>query len=153
MNNELELKKHLYSECVRYVESKIEQIEKAVCDLQESANRETRSSMGDKYETTRASIHLEIEKYSQQLNEFTGLKKILFQINADKIYNEVQPGGVVFTSEGNYFIAINAGTFEFGDKQFMTISLASPLGKELHKRKAGDMFSFRNKNFEIAGVS
>jgi len=31
----------------------------------------------------------------------------------------------------------------------MTISLASPLGKELHKRKEGDKFSFRKREVEI----
>lgn len=153
MENNLKLKQRLYYECVNYVESKLEQISKAVDELQESANRETRSSMGDKYETGRASIHLEMEKYSQQLNEFAGLRKILFQINADKIYDSVNPGCVVYTNIANYFIAINAGEFEIDGNRFSTISLASPLGKELHKRKAGEKFTFRNKNFKIEVVA
>jgi len=149
MNNQLKIKQTLYSECVKYVESKIEQITKAVNDLQQASTLETKSSMGDKYETTISSIHLEMEKYSQQMNEFSSLKKILFQINVGKKYDVVQPGCLVCTNQGNYFIAITAGEFEIEGVKYLTISLASPLGKELHKRKTGDIFSFRNKQFEI----
>ena len=149
MNDELKINQQLYNECVNYVESKIEQITNAVNDLQKASMLETKSSMGDKYETTISSIHLEMEKYSQQMNEFSTLKKILFQINAGKKYHSVQPGCVVYTNQGNYFIAITAGEFEVEGTRYLTISLASPLGKELHKRKTGDIFSFRNKQFTI----
>ncbi len=152
MDNQLRIKKTLYSECKNYVESKIEQINKALEELQQSANLETKSSMGDKYETGRASIQLEMEKYSHQLNEFAGLKKILFHINADKIYESVQPGCIVYTNNSNYFIAINAGELEVENEKYLTISLASPLGKELYKRISGDKFNFRNKDFEINKV-
>jgi len=152
MDNELRKKKELYSACSEYVDSKIKQITDALKDLQQAANQETKSSMGDKYETGRSSIHLEMEKYSQQLNEFTGQKKILFQINSDKFYESVQPGCVVYTNNGNFFIAINAGEFEIEGNKYLTISLASSLGKEFYKRKAGYKFSFRNKDFEIKCV-
>lgn len=153
MNNELKIKQQLYSECVNYVEAKIEQITNAVSDLQKASMLETKSSMGDKYETTISSIHLEMEKYSQQMNDFSALKKILFQINVGKKYDSVQPGCIVYTNQGNYFIAITAGEFVIEGKRYLTISLASPLGKELHKRKTGDTFSFRNKQFEIELVA
>jgi transcription elongation GreA/GreB family factor len=149
MNDELKIKQKLYTECVNYVESKIELITTAVNELQQNSKLETKSSMGDKYETGRASIQLEMEKYSQQLNEFTNLKKTLFQINADKQYDSVQPGCLVCTNNGNYFIAITAGEFVIEGNRYLTISLASPLGKELHKRKTGNTFSFRNKQFII----
>jgi len=90
-----------------------------------------------------------MNKYAQQMNEFSTLKKILFQINAGKKYDSVQPGCVVYTNQGNYFVAITAGEFEIGGVKYLTISLASPLGKELHKRKTGDTFSFRSKQFVI----
>ncbi|MDP3147507.1 MAG: 3-oxoacyl-ACP synthase [Ignavibacteria bacterium] len=149
MEKQIKIKQQLYTGCVNYVAAKIELITKAVDELQQTSMLETKSSMGDKYETGLASIHLEIEKYAQQLNEFSSLKKILFQVNADKQYDSVQPGGIVYTNNGNYFIAINAGEFEIEGVKYLTISLASPLGKELHKRKTGDTFSFRNKQFAI----
>lgn len=149
MNNELKIKQQLYSECVNYVETKIALIAKAVDELQQASKLETKSSMGDKYETAISSIHLEMEKYSRQMNEFFTLKKILFQINVGKKYDSVQPGCLVCTTNGNYFIAITAGEFEIEGVKYLTISLASPLGKELHKRKTGESFTFRSKQFVI----
>ncbi len=147
--NNLKVKQQLYSECIHYVEAKIKLITKAVNDLQQVSMLETKSSMGDKYETTISSIHLEMEKYSQQMNEFSAMKKILFQVNANKQYDSVQLGCLVCTNHGNYFIAITAGEFVIEEKRYLTISLASPLGKELFNRKTGDTFSFRNKQFII----
>lgn len=147
------IKQKLYKSCSGEIEIKLEKISTALNELQESANRETKSSMGDKYETGRASIQLEMEKYAHQLLEFTELKKILFRINVNKLYDTVQPGCVVQTNNGNYFIAVNAGDFEIEGKHYLTISLASPLGKELHKRRKGDRFNFRNRDFEILDVS
>ncbi|MDP3682491.1 MAG: 3-oxoacyl-ACP synthase, partial [Ignavibacteria bacterium] len=131
MEKQISIKQQLYSECVNYVETKIEQITTAVNELQQASKLETKSSMGDKYEIGRASIQLEMEKYAQQLTEFTHLEKNLFQINANKQYDSVQPGCLVCTNNGNYFIAITAGEFEIEGVKYLTISLASPLGKEL----------------------
>ena len=152
MDNNIKIKQKLYAACLKFVDAKIEQIEKAVDELQQASILETKSSMGDKYETGRASIQLEMQKYAHQLNEFTGLKKILFQINADKPYDAIQPGCVVYANYGNYFVSVNAGEFEIEGIKYLTISLASPLGKELHKRIAGDAFTFRNKEFKITFV-
>ena len=152
MNTRINLKQTLYAECVNYVASKIEQIVSAVDALQKASLLETKSSMGDKYETGRESIQLEMNKYGQQMSEFMNMKKVLFQINVEKEYESVQPGCVVHTNIGNYFIAVNAGEFEIEGLKYLTISLASPLGKELHNRIAGETFSFRNKLFEIDQV-
>jgi len=152
MDETIKIKQELYSECLTYVESKIEQITLAVDELQKASKLETKSSMGDKYETGRASIQLEMDKYAHQLNEFAGMKRVLFQISVDKEYQTVQPGCVVRTNHINYFIAINAGEFEITGTKYLTISLASPLGKELFKRSTGDVFTFRNKDFKITFV-
>lgn len=152
MDDILKIKQQLYSKCVHYVESQIEVITKSINELQQASILETKSSMGDKYETGRAAIHLEMEKYAHQLNEFNSLKKVIFQINADRKYDSIQPGSVVYTNHGNYFIAISVGEFQVEEITYLTISLASPLGKELHKRKTGEAFSFRNKEFIIHSV-
>ena len=146
------IKQKLYSGCTDYVESKLTSIAGALDDLQQAANLETKSSMGDKYETGRASIQLEMEKYSNQLQEFTNLKKILFQINVNRIYESVQAGSLVYTTQGNYFIAINAGEFEIDGEKILSISLASPLGKELFRKMKGEKFTFRDKTFKIKNV-
>lgn len=152
MDEPAAIKQKLYVNCTEQIETKLGEISGALNELQDSANRETKSSMGDKYETGRAAIQLEMEKYAHQLNELAEMKKILFRINAKKNYDTVQPGCVVLTNNGNFFIAVNAGDFKIEDTKYLTISLASPLGKELHKRRKGERFNFRNRDFEILEV-
>jgi sortase (surface protein transpeptidase) len=60
------LKTRLHSLCVSYVGQRIETAQRAIAIAQASANEETKSSAGDKYETGRAMAQLEIEKI--QLN-------------------------------------------------------------------------------------
>ena len=47
------LKIELYNLCLKYVADSIGEIEAAIADRREAMHNETKSSMGDKYETTR----------------------------------------------------------------------------------------------------
>ena len=66
--------------------------QEAISGAQNSANEETKSSAGDKYETGRAMAQLEIEKNMTQLAEAKRLKQTLEQIAPDKIIAELMFG-------------------------------------------------------------
>lgn len=148
----LEIKRKLFSLCAEYVNEKINIAHEAIDNAQSSANEETKSSSGDKYETGRSMMQLEIEKYSTQLNENIKLKKILAQINVDKLYQTVQLGSLVVTNNGNYFISISAGKLNLEGIEYLAISFSSPIGQILAGKKANEQFEFRGKNFEIKTV-
>ncbi|MBU1099599.1 MAG: GreA/GreB family elongation factor [Bacteroidetes bacterium] len=148
----LGLKKVLFQHCMDYVDEKIESETQAIKDAQDAANEETKSSAGDKYETTRAMMHLEEEKYATQLIESIKLKKVLSQIDIKKEYNEVQPGCVVTTNIGNYFLAISAGEIMVEKECFKAISLAAPIGQALNKAKVKDEITFRDKTIVIKSI-
>lgn len=149
MNNIISIKQKLYVKCMEYVDEKISALTYAIEEARESAIQESKSSMGDKYETGVALMHLEIEKYSTQLSESMKLKEILSGINIKKLCVLVEPGSIVYTNLGIYFIAINTGEIILENEKFLTISLASPIGKALYKMKAGDKCIFRDKTIEI----
>jgi hypothetical protein len=56
------LKTKLLTLCIKYVDDRISATQQAIQSAQASANEETKSSSGDKYETGRAMAQLEIEK-------------------------------------------------------------------------------------------
>src|SRR6056297_344870 len=103
-----ELKKRLFEACENYVEERIARVEAAISDLQAALKLETKCSMGDKYETGRAMLHLEFEKLLGQLEQYGKLKKTLNSIPA-QVQEKVGFGSLVKTSGANYFIAIPAG--------------------------------------------
>lgn len=152
MNNKIELKKELFALCENYVDEKIKAAQKAIDTAQKSANKETKSSSGDKYETGRSMMQLEIEKYSAQLNDGLNLKKTLTQINIAKKFDTVQSGSLVITNEGNYFIAVSAGKFILDNTTYFAISYSSPVGQALFNKKVNDFIEFRDKKFIIKDI-
>jgi transcription elongation GreA/GreB family factor len=147
-----ELKSKLYKLCHAYVDQRIETTQKAMEALQVSADEETKSSVGDKYETGRAMMQLEMEKYSVQLNEAVKLKQTISQMETVVQTDVVQPGCLVRTNQGNFYISISAGPLKVNDESFFAISTASPIGTKLLGLKVKDTFNFNNKVYEIQRI-
>lgn len=138
-------KEQVYRLCCASVEERITMLRDAIAVAQSSANEETKSSAGDKYETGRAMAQLEIEKYSAQLSEALRSKQALTQLASLPGGNVVQNGSLVSTDQGIFFISISAGQFSVDGQTVYAISTISPIGALLLGRKAGDHFEFRGK--------
>ena len=152
MMQEKNIKAILFTKCEEYVNNKISSAQEAIDAVQKSANTETKSSAGDKYETGRSMMQLEILKYSAQLNEGYNLKKVLNKIDYDKNYNKIQTGSLVKTTNGNFFISISAGKFIVDKEEYMTISFSSPLAQELFNKQVKNKIHFRNKEYLIKSI-
>ena len=127
--------------------------QEAISGAQNSANEETKSSAGDKYETGRAMAQLEIEKNMTQLAEAKRLKQTLEQIAPDKITHLIQLGSLVLTNHGNFYVAISAGPFTIQNKSYLAISPASPIGLKMMGLREKDSFSLNGKEFNIQQIS
>jgi transcription elongation GreA/GreB family factor len=64
----------------------------------------------------------------------------------------VQPGCLVRTNQGNFYISISAGQLKVNDESFFAISTASPIGTKLLGLKVKDTFNFNNKVYEIQRI-
>lgn len=144
------LKKQLFSLCEEYVNEKINSAQEAIDNAQKSANKETKSSSGDKYETGRSMMQLEIEKYSAQLNDGLNLMKAISQIEVEKVYSSVQSGSLVITNHGNFFLAISAGKLLFENKEYIAISYSSPIGQALFNKKKMIRLSLEERAFQLS---
>lgn len=146
------IKVKLHSLCQAYIEQRIDTAQKAIAIAQASANEETKSSAGDKYETGRAMAQLEIEKNSAQLAEALKLKVTLSQIKPYHPSTAVQSGSLVITNQGNFYISISAGQFTVDNANYFCISPASPIGSKLMGLKPNDQFAFNSKTYQIEKV-
>jgi len=152
VKNKTEIKRKLVSLCEEYVNNKISVAQEAVDTAQSSANKESKCSAGDKYETGRAMLHLDVIKYSAQLHEGLKLKKTLHQIDYEKENQKVQSGSLVYTSNGIFFIMIGAGKFSINEINYTTISFSSPIGQALFNKSSGEKINFRNKTYIINSI-
>jgi transcription elongation GreA/GreB family factor len=145
----IELKKTLIKYCHNYVDDRVRTCEEAIKQAQRSANEETKSSSGDKYETGRAMAQLEIEKQLAQLHEAKSLRQQLNQIAINQASDFIQVGSLVITNRGNYFISVAAGKVSINQEDFYTVSVASPIGKLLIGLRRQSTFQFNKGKVEV----
>ncbi len=143
----------LYQKCQEYVQHRIDGIREAIALSQDSANEETKSSAGDKYETGRAMMQLEIEKLTAQLNEASRVAAVLAQISPDTPCSEVLPGSLVTTSMANYYISVSAGKIVIDGVIYYAIAPDSPLAQVMRRKRAGESFTFQNKTVIVHSIA
>ncbi len=124
----------------------------AIASAMESRDRDTKSSAGDKHETARAMVQIEIEKYEQQLSRLLRTLGELEQINTTDVCRNVQVGSVAITSAGNYYMCAGIGKLEIDGSAYYAISAASPIGALLLGKAAGDSFVFQEKPMHVQDV-
>ncbi|SDK80945.1 Transcription elongation factor, GreA/GreB family [Salinimicrobium catena] len=147
-----ETKEKLYTACLQYVEERLAKIDAAIKDLEDALKLETKCSMGDKYETGRAMLHLEFEKLSGQHEQYQKLRKTARMIDAKMTFMKAGFGAVVETTLANYFIAIPAGEISLEEGKFYAVGAGSPIAMALSGKAEGEEVSFNGKTFSIKRV-
>ena len=130
--------------------AKIENLERLINETRAS-NNETKSSMGDKFETSREMVQQEINTLQIQLNENRNARNSLKQINTN-LHQTIGLGSLVETDKGLFYIAVSLGQIIFNEKKIFVISTESPLGKILFGKKKGEEISLNNMKQTINAV-
>lgn len=108
-----------------------------------ASNNDTKSSMGDKYETGREMLQQEINNLQRQLNETLNQQASLQKITAEPC-QKVQTGALVQTEKGLFYIAVSAGDLTIDNHKIITVSPESPLAKSMNALAQGQSFSVNN---------
>ncbi|GAA3946722.1 3-oxoacyl-ACP synthase [Hymenobacter algoricola] len=145
-------KQTLYARCQTYVQDRLTAIQAAIDAAQESANSETKSSAGDKYETGRAMAQNERDRNLVQLQQARQLQGELLRIDPARPCDSVHPGALVHTSMGRFFISISAGQLTVDGVDYFAVSAAAPVAAALSGRRAGEEALFNGKSVRIEAV-
>lgn len=136
--NNKNIKAALYQQCESFVKDRLQTIEATISSSQKALQSETKSSAGDKHETGRAMLQLEMEKAGQQLITITQMKETLAKIEGAKTSKIAHLGSVVITDKVNYYLSISAGQLVLGAGNYFAISTDSPIGKLLLGKEQND---------------
>ena len=132
------------------ISEKIQKLEQLIAETRAS-NNDTKSSMGDKYETSREMLQQEINNLQIQLNEHLKSQQILKNINPNP-HKVVSLGSLVETEKGMFFIAISLGELSFNQEKIFVISAESPLAKAMNGKKTGESFVVNNLSQIIKNI-
>ena len=99
----MNIKQQLYSHCQNFVNQKLEIIQKTILSSKEALSSETKSSAGDKHETGRAMLQLEMEKAGQQLIVVQQMQEQLFRIEVNSKKTIASIGSLITTNSYTYY--------------------------------------------------
>lgn len=148
----LPTKEHLISKSLELVQERIDALEKELKNLNDAAASDTKSSMGDKYETSREMINLEKAKLSEQLKLAQMMRSGLANIDAKRVHQTATLGAVVSTDSGHYFLSVALGQLEVQGQTVFAISMTSPLAQQMMKKCKGDFFQLAGRNHRILDI-
>lgn len=131
---------------------RLEELEQHILTVQQSANQESKSSMGDKYETGRAMaqnevfmLRTQLENLKREFGRFEGT-------DFTPLREECGAGSLVQTGNGWFLLSAALGKIPVSGQAVMCISLDSPLGRALLGKKKGESFSVNGKESRVLEV-
>lgn len=127
----MSLKEDIYAACFNEIDNRILFFQKIINDLKEGSENDSKSSAGDKHETSRAMMQIEQEKVGKQLNEVYEMKRFLEKIDASIQNKQVGLGSLIKTNMGYFYIAVALGKIKINNEEIFIISPKSPFGLKL----------------------
>ncbi|MEZ5017907.1 MAG: hypothetical protein R2800_12690 [Flavipsychrobacter sp.] len=146
------IKELLHKICSEHIATTIQEIEAAIDERREAIKSDTKSSMGDKYETSREMLQQDINMNLNRLSKVQVEEVVLQRIDSETTTTIVTEGSLVYTNNGNFYVAISAGKLNIDGAIFYAISLSSPIGMQLKGKKEGDSFSLNNRDYNIKQI-
>jgi len=129
---------------------KVHNFEKLIAETRASSN-DTKSSMGDKYETGREMLQQEINNLQVQLNEVLKQQDFLKTI-LPKSSEKAEKGAIIKTERGLFLISVSFGEIIFENQKIICISPESPLAKAMNGKQENEVFSINNINQKIENI-
>ncbi len=145
----MSLKQNIYSHCLLVLNQKTEDLTSALNAATEAANNETKSSAGDKHETSRAMMQIEQEKLGKQLKEVQEQRSELEKIDISKPSAQIAKGTLIQSDKGFLFLSIGLGKISVDEKTVFAISPLSPLGIKLLGKKEKDIVEMNGVKYKI----
>lgn len=146
-------KEDILAHCLTSVAQRIQEVTFAIKDADQALADDTKSSAGDKYETSREMVQQDISRYQKQLAVANVDLQVLQKIEPLQSSEHVRIGSLVATDKGLYFISISIGLVKVANNSVFVISSVSPIGQVLMGKGVGDTFTFNNIQQQIVTIS
>jgi len=144
-------KNKVHQQALKLVQTKLLELEAHYRDLQEGQSSNTKSTAGDKHDTEREMVEVELNNYSRQIQTQKQNLNSLKSIDPAR-KNKVEQGALVQTENGWFYLSIPLGKIDLEGEKVWLISLASPMGQALNGKKTGEKFELNGVEKKILDV-
>lgn len=148
--DKLKFKKEVIRNAEWLVEQKEADFTKEIDRMKEGSNYDpaeqdslVEKSQSDELKDEIRRLNQEMNYAHEQLLHLVGIEK------RAKILDRVEPGAIVETDKGTFFISVAIDDFELEGEQIICISPEAPIYKEMVGKQRGDHFTFRDKKYRI----
>ncbi len=141
----------LHRTVIQQLQDSLHGLQQHMQQLIEDAANDSKSSVGDKHETTRAQVHLEQEKLSQAISNIEQQLQVMERLSVETS-DIVRSGSVVETSIGWFYIAVPNLIIDFEGNKLRCISSGSPLGKLLMQKQTSERVVMNGSDIIIRGI-
>ncbi len=148
-----ELKQHVHQHCQEVIQNKIATAKAGIGEVLEFLHNDSKSSAGDKHETSRAMAHLEMENRQMALQNLMKMHAVLNQFDPAKPQQQVVPGALLVTNHGIFYITISLGKLIVNQQEVLVISYQAPIISALKNTSIGSTATFNGNRYKIMRIA
>ena len=145
-------KSKAHARCLSLIREKIGHSTTHLEDLIASSANDTKSSAGDKFETSREMLQQEINKAQAHLSQLQGQLQQLNSLGPTQMSLSVELGSYVITDLGSFYISTALGKIKTESGFFYAISVASPMAVALLNELVGATVIVNKRKVTIVRV-
>ena len=145
-------KEQLHLFCIDLIKVKLNTVNEDLKQLKISSESDSKSAMGDKYETSTELINQERNKLESVKSQLLDQISLLDKVKSLKTSENISFGHLVNTTNGYFYFSVPLGIIEFESQRVACISLKSPIAQSLLNQKTGDSVSFNGRSIDVLEV-
>ena len=138
--------------CLNKLNSQIEELRNVLNQILIATSTDSKSSAGDKHETSVSMAQLEQEKLTNQINILQSLYDSLLNINASTENITVRLGSLIETSIGWFYISVGIGKFDFQGIEIFAMNNNAPLAQKMKGKSKADFILHNNFRIDILNI-
>lgn len=145
--NKQQLKNHLITQTEAHINTLLVSIER----LNQDAQNDTKSSAGDKYETSMEMLKQEQNKLSERLKQARQRRHNLHQLTPHPL-SVVGPGALFLANSQWYYMSVALGKINFENVAVFCLSPQAPVSQSFKGKKLGETLVFQDKSYTIEAL-
>lgn len=142
----------IHQTCLAKLTDQVKAIEEELFNLKQDLADDSKSTAGDKHETSRAMLHLEQEKLGKRYQQLKNDLSFVSQIDPHIQYQKVQKGALVKTSLGIFYFSAGIGTITIQDQEIYCLSMQAPIANFLINKQINDEIIWQGKKVKIETI-